>query len=348
MRRNVLVNRMLTAGLALALVAGCGGDEEATLRPDGAAEGLAALNVGPADEAGSIDEAAQEPADAAVGSGSDADAAAGADALEAGRIVFEPGTEGGIVQGELSGGGDAARYVLRALAGQQLRLRLRGVSNGAIALQVAGSQGAAMVAGANAEDRDRNHLDWLDLPETGDYTIDLKAVDGAPALSYELEIRVTDAGDAGAAEPAADPDASGEAESSAGAPDAEAATEDADGLGDADAAGDTATESGEVATQLYFTPGERSTTVQGSLGAGGQARYRMTAAGGQVLSLSLAADDPGLFQLFIEDLSGKVLASGLEGDGLSAELPKQQDYIVTVIAQPAAPESIYTLTIAID
>ncbi|MCB0216797.1 MAG: hypothetical protein KDH92_09195 [Chloroflexi bacterium] len=331
MRRNVWVGRLLIAGLALGLVAGCGGDEEGAAS-DGAAEALTALNA--------------EPSDAALESGSNADAAVSAELPEAGRIVFEPGTEGGIVQGELSGGGDTARYVLQAEAGQTLRLRLRGVSNGAISLRVVNDQGDTLAAGADAEDQDLNGLAWLDLPETGDYTIDLTAVDGAPTLSYELEIRVTDAGDATAVEPVEAPDAAGETDASAGELADEGAAEDLGGSGDA--AADPATEAGSVATQLYFTPGERSTTVQGSLGAGGQARYRMTAAGGQVLSLSLAADDPGLFQLFIEDPSGRVLASGLEGDGLSAELPQQQDYIVTVIAQPAAPESIYTLTIAID
>ncbi len=470
---------MLGAALCLALAMGCrtGPDEPAE---EAALEALDAEAADPMDEDAAAPDAAdgedsaetdsgdggsdpdgEDASDATSGEDDDeADAEAeAAPALPAApRLGFESGSEGGIVSDRLAGGGQELRYRFAARAGQDVSLRLQGVSAGSIDLELHRSGGEMLATSADAEPAERNRLQTR-LPASGDYDLLLRAVEGAPELDFELEVRITGQGEVG--DDGAESDAPGDTDAAAPesidraepdmqplavrfAPGADRAerrgqlelgdiltyrlsaaagqelsldvesspegavdvmvfdaasrpmraerrpegsvfllAQDADylvtvsnplteagaeyritfdlGAGDAgggssdagaDASADEADADGETAagaeTQLFFSAGERQTTVQGSLAAGEETRYRLRAEGGQQLSLSLAADDPGAFQLYIEDQAGDVLGSGLEAEGLSVDLPSRQDYVIVLIARPGTPESLYSLTVSIE
>lgn len=458
----------LALGLGLSLLAGCnqgddaGGaaDETSMLDPDAdlaatKAEDAEAAADGAADVAG--DGAAEGSTEAEDAADPEAEAAEVSGAL---RVEFEPGSEGGMISGELEGGGDADRYVLRAMAGQILQLRVRGVSNGSVEIGLADGEGAAMGSNAGQAPEALNQFE-MQLPATDDYTVSISASEAAPRLTYDLEIRISgeptddaaDAAGAGGADPSgqvsdggaanADPEtvlfAAGEdsariegdleggeldrysLRASAGQemilsvqsdaaptltvtdPDGNAiepirvgrvgpvfalgkaglyvvgieharggdpidynllitlvagqggdAADASAGVGSgasevAEAAGAWEAADARAATQLFFRSGADSTTVQGLLGAGGRDDYRLTAAGGQRMQVSLTA--PGAadyFQVFVADAAGKLLASGLDDAGtVEVALPKRQDYLVSVIARPQGAEAGYTLSIAI-
>jgi hypothetical protein len=461
---------VLALGLGLSLLSGCNRESDDA---GGAADEAAVSDALPGDgsdlsatKSEDASPAAEGAADA-VGDEAEADPAGAEDAVDpqaeaseasgAVRVEFEPGSEGGMISGDLEGGGDVDRYVLRAMAGQTLQLRVRGVSNGSVEIGLAGSEGAAMgSSGAQAPD-ERNRFE-MQLPTTDDYTVSVTASDAAPPLSYDLEIRISgepsdDAAGADGADRSgggADNGASGAApeivvfapyedsariegdlkggeldryrlRASAGqelilsvqsdaaptltvtdpageavepirvgrvgpvfalsqaglyvvgiqhasggdpidyslqitivegqAGDAADATGGAGSgaSGAADATGDWKAADARAATQLFFRSGADSTTVQGLLGGGGRDDYRLTAAGGQRMQVSLTA--PGssdYFQVFVSDAAGKLLASGLDDAGtVEIALPKQQDYLVSVIAQSQGAEEAYSLTIAI-
>lgn len=105
---------------------------------------------------------------------------------------------------------------------------------------------------------------------------------------------------------------------------------------------------GAPPTRLIFAPGNRATRLQGQVDGGSPQRYILRARKGDTLALSLESYASARPQVFIEDPSGQVLASGLTEQPMAVALPASQDYWVTVLAPPRSEPVSYAMTIGLQ
>jgi len=96
------------------------------------------------------------------------------------RIEFAPGTDSATVHGGLAAGGDSHGWVLRALAGQTLRLFATRVPASPMRIEVRDAAGGLLPG--SVEGAGWSH----DLPRTGDYVITVGTPPGAPQVLYSL------------------------------------------------------------------------------------------------------------------------------------------------------------------
>ncbi len=95
-----------------------------------------------------------------------------------------------------------------------------------------------------------------------------------------------------------------------------------------------------LATRIQFETGATSTTVAGSIAAGGVVRYVLAASAGQVLELDLSAPENAVgMQVWGAD--GEVLMSSAAATGFRGLLRTTQDYYVGVIGNAAANYSLF-------
>jgi hypothetical protein len=98
------------------------------------------------------------------------------------RIQFEPGTISGQVQGSLAAG-ERDQYVLTAMAGQEMTVRLTDASAGvSVVLSIWGADGIVLVSNHPAATSWRG-----ELPATQDYYIEVQSVAQNP-VDYTLEV----------------------------------------------------------------------------------------------------------------------------------------------------------------
>lgn len=105
---------------------------------------------------------------------------------------------------------------------------------------------------------------------------------------------------------------------------------------------------GAPPTRLIFAPGNRATRLQGQVDGGSPQRYILRAQKGDTLALSLESFAGARPQVFVEDRSGQVLASGLTEQPMAVALPASQDYWVTVLAPPRSEAVSYAMTIGLQ
>ena len=98
------------------------------------------------------------------------------------RVQFASGATSATVHGTL-GANEAARYVLRARAGQMMEVHA--LPSGGIAIAVSGQDGSFWSAPAGVD-----HLMIPSLPRTQDYVITLTVVPPAGAIAYTMEVRI--------------------------------------------------------------------------------------------------------------------------------------------------------------
>jgi hypothetical protein len=93
------------------------------------------------------------------------------------------------------------------------------------------------------------------------------------------------------------------------------------------------------AKRIQFAPGATSAQVQGSLAAGGSARYVLGAAAGQEMTVNLSDSSAGVNAiLIIWGADGTVLISDhADATTWVGELPSTQDYYISVRSGPHAP-----------
>lgn len=104
------------------------------------------------------------------------------------RITFDQGAISATLSGTLAREGGVKQYVLRALAGQRVEVRVTSDYPGIVLSSLRREGGETL--GVTS---DPNPVVTL-LPETGDYLITLTTHNIAPAVEYTLFVEVTDAG----------------------------------------------------------------------------------------------------------------------------------------------------------
>ncbi len=318
---------LLLLGLAACRTATPGGDPTPELGANKLA-GTAAPSALPADTA------AAEPPDAA--------AVAGAEQV--------------LTDLALAAEGDQAEHVLSALAGQTLRAKVRGVSQGAVRLEFLGPDGSLLASNDDAPPAERNSLSAIAAAD-GAHILRVSSDAGAPALSYDLTLWLEEA--------APDADDAGSDEANAG--ESEGAGDGAAGDGAGDAAGDAVGDGagdGAVPTvaaapaapkRIRFQAGSDGGAVKGSMaGAGEQQRFLLEARAGQVMAVTLMVEPAGAVDLMVfspDERPMRPLATGAgEGDGaddaaLRFPLPADGDYSLSLSAGQAAT---WTLEILLE
>lgn len=104
------------------------------------------------------------------------------------RITFAPGATSATVMGTLASQGDVKQYVLRALAGQRMEVRVTSDHPGTVLSSLRREGGK--ILGVTTDPTPLVAL----LPDTGDYLVTLTTHNIAPAVEYTLFVGVTNAG----------------------------------------------------------------------------------------------------------------------------------------------------------
>jgi hypothetical protein len=196
-------------------------------------------------------------------------------------------------------------------------LRLKGVSNGSIEIEVEDAAGELIASNAAAEMPDANSLS-LELPEDGDYRIHLKAAPDAPRMDFDLEIRVGGANDAA--------DATGES-----------------GLAEAVAA-----DAGPV--PVRFAPGARESIHMGQIDSGGMATFSLSSAAGLRLGLALDGADAGRLDLMVFD----PIQRPMRPESVQAGMPEVYllreagEYTITISNTAASGRADYLLRFTLE
>ena len=315
MARKVLL--FLTLSLFLMAGTACRpGDDTTEVEVDDPGAEVEANKADSEDEAGIAGEADPDEADGDGAGLADAPASEGGGAT---RVAFETGAESARIEGSIGSGGGIERYVLQALAGQTLSLRVRGVSNGAVVLSVHDASGELLATTAGADWIQANQLQLV-LKAAGDHQISVSSGASAPSLGYDLLIAVTGDGEASVDEGVED-----EAPAAGGG--AAAADGSADPL------------------PIFFDAGETSTTVEGVLSeAGARRTYILRADAGQRMELSIESVPAGAVDAMVFNPGGRPMRS-VSRDALVFDLSVAGDY--TVSTSSSAGSASYKLTLGV-
>ena len=312
---------LLFVALTLFLMAGTAcrsGDENAAIEGEDGSTEVKANKAESEEDAG----LAGEPDSGEAADDADAAGYAAGQNGEATRVAFEAGAESARIAGGLGSDGAIQRYVLQALAGQQMALRVRGVSNGAVVLSVHDASGELLATTAGADWNKANELQ-LDLTSAGDHTVSVSSGADAPSLGYDLEISITGEGEA-VVDEVAEPDAADEA------------PEDSDAAAAAE---------GSEPLPIFFDTGETSAVVEGRLsGAGALRSYILRASAGQRMELSLESVPAGQVDAMVFNPGGRPMRS-ISREAMVFDLVEGGDY--TVSASSSADNASYKLNIAV-
>jgi len=200
------------------------------------------------------------------------------------RIEFAPGTDYGSVAGAVEAGA-TDRYVLRAAAGQTMTVVTASVEQNAV-VSVFDPNGAAM--------QPTNVPVFVgELPQTGDYVIEVRSGVTGQASTYGLAVHIP-----------------GPVPSSTTSP---TTTEAQPPQG--------------TSERIEFAPGTNTATVNGAVVLGTTNEYILRASAGQTMAVQIdSIEDNGFFDIYAPD--GTALSVSQMED--TVQLPVDGDYVVVV------------------
>ncbi|MEO1591248.1 MAG: serine/threonine-protein kinase [Cyanobacteria bacterium J06632_22] len=221
-------------------------------------------------------------------------------------------------------GGDTVNYQFQAEAGQPLSVRLQ--SEGVL-MTVLNPEGEAVNDDANRV------LRWQgDLPTAGQYTVQLRTVEGLSGSNYKLSLEL-------GAVPTA-PDNDTDAPPTDEPPSEELPPDDDTNEPPAD---EPPVQPEIVSQQVQFEPGTTSAQVSNSVGPGRVRRYVVNAQQGQIITVKIVqAQGPVTFD--VQDPTGETMSEAENVLFWQSYLPLGGNYAVDVNS-PSAAE--FTLEIAI-
>ena len=242
-------------------------------------------------------------------------------------VFFDDGATSTSIEGELDGNGDIDSYSLRAQAGQQLQLKLSGPDSDELTVMVFDAGGNTLRSTSTAA------LNY-DLSQDEEYFVTVSNSGEPKAASYALTIEIPTEGDASA-------DSSEDGDT------------DADQDADQAAEGETDLADGELpvleSTPIFFEAGATSALVEGELSSGGTQRYSLRAGPNQIMKIELkSVPADAQLQVFVEDSTTRVFASGLENEVLEAQLDDAQDYVIAVVSPIGGVGSSFELRVTIE
>ncbi|QUS36662.1 hypothetical protein [Falsirhodobacter algicola] len=104
----------------------------------------------------------------------------------------------------------------------------------------------------------------------------------------------------------------------------------------------------EPLERIAFPEGATSATLSGRVSGAADDRYVLTAAEGQILDVTLDADQAGAcFTLYTPAATEPTFTGGCNGQAFSAVLSEEGDYTIAVGAAPGVEASSYTLVVAV-